>query len=510
MFGPETSADHPTLSLLRAVEPLVAHVVTRLRVGAHEVARLRTPPMFDAHEVPGLFAGGLLGELTRMLTPTLVLRLNVLRLRGELEGDDPAARFRAFAAKLREPGFVLGLLVEYPVLARILLGRAAAWLDSCLSFLRHLSDDGDDLAAAFALGIGLGPLVGVQAQLGDSHHGGRSVLIARFASGTRVVYKPRPLALDLHFQELLTWVNERVERPQFRTLAVLDRGDHGWVEYADHSSCDSEAGVRRFYERQGGHLALLYLLEGTDFHCENLLASGEHPIVVDVEALFHPRFHAGAHHTEDPAAHDLRRSVLRTGLLPGSLRHGGDGEKLDRSGLAAVAGGTTSFGTPQLEALGSDELRLVRGKVPIRPSANVPLLDGQDVGRIHGDAVVYGFEAVYRCVLAHRDELLRGDSPLARFRGDTTRVASSQHADLRPAPDRELPSRRAPRRPRPRPAVRPALGGGTRRPMVGQGHFRRAGRPLERRHTRLHHAGGLPGHRLQHRRADHGIRGGAR
>ena len=46
--------------------------------------------------------------------------------------------------------------------------------------------------------------------------------------------------------------------------------------------------MRRFYHRQGALLALLYVLDGTDMHYENLIAVGEQPVLVDVETLFHP------------------------------------------------------------------------------------------------------------------------------------------------------------------------------------------------------------------------------
>ena len=41
----------------------------------------------------------------------------------------------------------------------------------------------------------------------------------------------------------------------------------------------------RFYRRQGALLALLYALEATDFHAENLIASGEFPVLIDLETF---------------------------------------------------------------------------------------------------------------------------------------------------------------------------------------------------------------------------------
>jgi len=54
---------------------------------------------------------------------------------------------------------------------------------------------------------------------------GRSGLVARFESGLKVVYKPTSLALDLHFQEFLTWLNGCGVDASFRTICILERGD---------------------------------------------------------------------------------------------------------------------------------------------------------------------------------------------------------------------------------------------------------------------------------------------
>src|SRR5690606_9751936 len=119
------------------------------------------------------------------------------------------------------------------------------------------------------------------------------------------------------FQRLLTWLNARGAEPVFRTLEVLDRGDHGWVEFVSPAACGSEEEVGRFYRRQGGYLALLHLLEATDFHYENLIAAGEHPVLVDLETLFHPGVEGSElQRSEERVGLAIQDTVLRVGLLP--------------------------------------------------------------------------------------------------------------------------------------------------------------------------------------------------
>jgi hypothetical protein len=70
-------------------------------------------------------------------------------------------------------------------------------------------------------------------------------------------------------------------------------------------------------KRQGVYLAILYALEATDFHHENLIAVGEHPILLDLEALFHPRVGGMDLKQADQLANSTPAySVYGIGLLP--------------------------------------------------------------------------------------------------------------------------------------------------------------------------------------------------
>src|ERR1051326_7324695 len=78
---------------------------------------------------------------------------------------------------------------------------------------------------------------------GDRHRGGRCVMIATFSSCCKLVYKPKSMAVDEHFQELLHWINERGTHPALRPLKVLNRGGYGWAEFvAPHRSEERRVG----------------------------------------------------------------------------------------------------------------------------------------------------------------------------------------------------------------------------------------------------------------------------
>jgi type 2 lantibiotic biosynthesis protein LanM len=165
-------------------------------------------------------------------------------------------------------------------------------------------------------------------------------------------------------------------------------------------------------------------LEATDIHAENVLAAGEHPVLLDLEALFQPRV-AGcdARRAGDMVSGAANYSVLRTGLLPYRMWADGESEGVDMSGLGAAGGQLSAHAAPRWEGVGTDEMRLARRRVEMPRGHNRPSLNGTDIDVLaYSRAVRDGFSAVYRLLLAHREELLAEGGPLARFAADEVRV----------------------------------------------------------------------------------------
>lgn len=447
---PPNDEDHFS-ELTYWVEPLLRVALSRVHQRAEELLE-KTPDMpIDANRIVEIFFPRLVERLLGMMSRTAVLELNVARIQGILEGETSEQRFCSFVERLRQPAEGFATLLEYPVLARQLANCIDLWSAFSCEMLDHLRTDWRQIVTAFCRNENPGVLVEVNGT-GDTHNHGRCVLILKFSSGFRLVYKPRSLSLDVHFQTFLDWINERLEGMEFRTAKVLDMGSHGWAEFVAASPCTSEVEVHRFYRRQGSYLALFYALQAIDFHRENVIAAGEHPIPIDLEALFHPS--AGDLATaelEDPVGHALAGSVLQIGLLPERIRGDAMREGVDISGLGGKGGQLTPYGVPRWEKSATDEMRLVRKQVPIEASQNRPsLTDGELDPAAFVEDITAGFSDTYRFLLEHRNQLFFAEGPLAGFGDDEVRVllrntrtygvllGESFHPDmLRDAVDRE-------------------------------------------------------------------------
>src|SRR5207302_9333772 len=101
-------------------------------------------------------------------------------------------------------------------------------------------------------------------------------------------------------------------QPKLRAARVLRRKGYCWMECVGSASCKDEASARRFYQRMGGMIAAAYLLKAVDCHRENVIAAGECPVLVDVDALWHV---SAVTKTQSPA--DV---LYRTGFFPNSKR----------------------------------------------------------------------------------------------------------------------------------------------------------------------------------------------
>ncbi|MFL6195478.1 MAG: type 2 lanthipeptide synthetase LanM family protein [Thermoanaerobaculia bacterium] len=408
---------------LELIRPFLDRARLRLREDLERRVREANGPLpFTADSALELASSSLPFRLLPILSRTLVLELNVARMQGLLPGETPEERFAAFIERLRDPQTAAAILREYPVLARQALLDLELFREATAEIFSHLAADWPAIVERFFGGQDPGPLTALGGGAGDRHRRGRTVRILTFASGARLVYKPRSLLVEAHFQDLLAWLNSLGGHPGFRTLAVLDGGDHGWMEFAAAEPCFSREEVARFHERLGGLLAVLFGLAATDCHYENLVAAGEHPVVVDLESLFHPQIQRGSR----PRPHDELRSqfalhsVLRVGLLPFQIGGGEDIAGIDISGVSAVGGQQTPRKVIQWRGTGTDEMRVERDHALMEGGQNRPVLDGEpaQVGE-YRDEMTSGFEAVYRLLAANRAEF---HAQLARFAGDPVRV----------------------------------------------------------------------------------------
>ncbi|MGB8857763.1 MAG: type 2 lanthipeptide synthetase LanM family protein, partial [Ilumatobacteraceae bacterium] len=395
-----------------------------VRAGLTDMRPAERGVLLDPDRIEAALYAAVPDRLIRMLSRTLVLEMRVADLRGLLDGDTPQQRYDSFIQRLAEPAVASDILDEYGVLADLVTATLQHWVAASIEFAEHLCEDWPQLTETFGGGGELGALVSVVGGAGDLHRGGRSVIIAEFASGTRVVYKPRSMAADVHVQELLSWLNERGAHAPFRTITVLDQHDHGWMEFVVAAPSTSLADAHRYYQRLGGLLAVGYMIDAIDLHFENVIAVGADPVLLDLETLFHPQLAPLDEHLAwERAIGALYRSVIATGLLPHRMYGGATDTGMDVSGIGTTEMQRTPFAVPRWADAGTADMRMTREHAEFTTQHNRTLVDGRPTDPSQfSDDLVNGFTAMFDLFRSERTNLLAADGPIERFAADEVRV----------------------------------------------------------------------------------------
>ena len=214
---------------------------------------------------------------------TVVWELHVARQAGSLGDGDAKRQLRRYFELLATDEYRGHMYAKYPVLLRFVTQTTVHYIDFVKEMLDRVSMDRDELASFAGVGDDF-RLEDMSIDRGDAHDGGRAVAMLTIG-GRKIVYKPR----DLHIHELFAGLVRRCERTKgflpMRVSDVLTKSGYAYEEFVEHGTCEDARQVERYYTRYGQLLGLVWLLHGDDMHHENIIASGEYPMVVDFETI---------------------------------------------------------------------------------------------------------------------------------------------------------------------------------------------------------------------------------
>src|SRR5437764_4358438 len=358
---------------------------------------------------------GLRRDLARITRPCLELErtsfayaLQALGLPGQT--NDPKFVDRRFLGT-RPGDRLFPMFKRFPVLADLWSELISQWRCNVTEVIGRFAADRRALSRAFFRGRPIHTIADLRCGLSDSHNNGRTVAQLQCGAGS-IIYKPRSGAGEWEWFSLLDWINRHSFQPKLRAARVLRRKGYCWMECVEAASCKDEAAARRFYQRMGGMIAAAYLLKAVDCHRENVIAAGECPVLVDVDALWHV---SAVTKTQSPA--DV---LYRTGFFPNSNRR-------SLQSRSSVLGRTTT----------GNHLARIAGK-PLEAAR-------------YTKEIIRGFTNAWRCILGTPSQRKALHRRLRRIRSQerrwiywataryaAIRQALIQPAALRSAPEREL------------------------------------------------------------------------
>lgn len=311
------------------------------------------------------------------------------------------ASFEQFADSLQQPEVHQYICERYQNLDPCLTRITKNWCTQLAEILNAFHADHADIVQQFFPSEPNVQIQKIQFSQGDKHNNGQAVAILCLSNEKKLVFKPRTLEIDLKIAKLYQWINNYLTI-DLKLPSTLNCDHHGWVEFIDSIPCEDPQDLDQYYRRMGGITGLVYVLGGTDFHYENIIAHGSHPVLIDLETFFHPPMPDGGM----DAAELVDDTVMRTGILPTTIMNASDFDMPSISGVTDVEGTEGIFEANFLEQKEDGTFHFVRKKGELKGANNIPILDGEKypLSSTFIPPMVEGFKQVYQLVMNRIDE----------------------------------------------------------------------------------------------------------
>ena len=381
--------------------------------------RLTSNNLLPKSDILNVALSAFLPQLERIVRRAVILEINVLRMKGVLEGTNPSERFMHFKLKCKSADYRSTFYKKYPVLLRIVIERLHFWVNFTDELLTRLDQDSDELRATFK---GINSISVAAINLGgDTHNEGRSVAIVQFTDDRKLVYKPRDVSLEYQFQSFITSINKFVGDVNLKTISVIVKDDYGWVEFVEHSPIKDDEDKKVFFSKLGALTSITFFLDGVDFFFENVVACGSDPVLVDLETLFHGNLDSKSDETiREWTQKRLLSSVLGIGILPQPQQGSSETDVFDISVIGAREGLQAPYNVSGLDNFGRDDIRItaISGWIPSVHSSPSDDLVSKEIL----EHFLAGFKKVATHFLNNKKYLLSKTGPIASFQDCTRRL----------------------------------------------------------------------------------------
>lgn len=365
---------------IAALLPFLLYMERQLKIKYPEA------PMGDLSSI-------LLHRLYFLCSLTFNAQARMMILMGQGSSSDPDKLWRKMEENLLGGEWVK-VLEAYPVLAKRIGMTIEYFLHFNEEFLDRFHEKKEVLAGHFFGGMPIHKIETIQGEISDLHQEGKSVLILGFDGGRKLVYKPRPMEIDVAWEEFLTCFKTR--KSSIKAPRCLDFGTYGFIEFIEHKQCKDLEEIKIYFYNAGALMALLFAFGGNDFHMENIIASGTTPVIIDTETLMIPvARYFGKGGKDDPEEESadstlegvFEKSVIKMGFLPMWQKDGQD-KRVDYGALTSEKDGMK----------------------------NLPVYNGKKYnGSEYYSEITNGFQDMYQQIMGQKQELLFGVKGIRLF-----------------------------------------------------------------------------------------------
>ncbi len=254
-------------------------------------------------------------EIEKIAIRVLILDIHRKKDEGKLPKGTPEEQYTYYYNTwLHDPQNIKAILAEFPELERLSKLKSQSIYSNTAEILERLEQDKENIIRIFCKGNPFTRAISITFH-GDAHNGGKQAARVKLDNGVVLYYKPHSLEQHIHYQEIYAYLCRKCKITNKRIL-YLSQPSYGWEENIKNKSCKTKEEIRNYFYRMGIHLFIGYALSATDLHGENIIAHGEHPVIVDLETF--PGYHIQTDESSSEKKIEtmLSGSVIHTGMLP--------------------------------------------------------------------------------------------------------------------------------------------------------------------------------------------------
>jgi type 2 lantibiotic biosynthesis protein LanM len=352
------------------------------------------------------FSTNLLEQINKVSVGTLIFEMHLCKKNHELHGDNAREEYLDYNNRmLNSQEYIQELMDIYPCLFRMISELIFNQVNNYSMVVKRLKKDHAVIVQELCQGQEFRDVVEFRSSISDSHKQGKTVVLITLDNDIKIVYKPRSLKIDIAYQEFLTFLSSSGEYRN-REFKIIDSGEYGWEEFVSHIPCRSVQALERYYYRFGQLIFTHFMLGSNDLHKENLIASGEYPIVIDAETLLGNKRELPKNSARAVIIDTLRESVLYSGLLP--QRHfSSKGGGIDLSAAKGRDHMQYPVAIPKIASMGTSDMHFVYEHPVTTATQNLPTVEGERYSITDFTSqVIAGFSASFKFVLENKRKVL--------------------------------------------------------------------------------------------------------
>lgn len=353
-----------------------------------------------------LDANILIGILFKVSKRILIADMNIQREMGKLSGNTEEEQYQDYVwGYLMQPDYLQKLFHQYPVWEENLFCVTDFFIRNIKEVVQHLDKDCSRLNAELFSNCPFDKIRHIGGSGSDTHCENRIVYRIELNNGECLYHKPRVNTGVRFFNELYRQVCESLDILAYLNPVYMGT-NYVWEKEAVYAECTNEQQVKNYFLRLGVILSICHLCHGGDMHYENIVASGEFPIIIDYETLVQlPPENLSSN--VDLKNQIIGESVLPIGILPFYAERS-QNFNADFSGLCGGGKQVMDLKVPTIENAGKSTMCIAYKYGETAEKNNRLRLNGEWIQPIdYRDELFEGYKTCYVFILEHREKLLQ-------------------------------------------------------------------------------------------------------